>query len=99
MAHTWATAQDSAAFIAYAEDVPGGMTRGFLDSDARCEAFLGAMWVAPEYRGRGVGKGLVDAVRKWAIAQGAGVLKAWVSESNDGAREFYERLGFEATGI
>ena len=57
------------------------------------------MWVAPEYRGRGVGKGLVDAVRKWAEAQGVGVLKAWVSESNEGAEEFYERLGFKATGI
>jgi ribosomal protein S18 acetylase RimI-like enzyme len=59
---------------------------------------LYAMWVAPEARGAGVGRALVDAVVAWARARGCSRLVLSVTETNDGARHFYEACGFADTG-
>ena len=55
---------------------------------------LVAMWSDPRHRRAGVGRALVDAVVAWA--HGDRVV-LWVMRGNDGARAFYERLGFELT--
>ena len=59
---------------------------------------LYAMWVAPDARGAGVGRALVDAVIAWARARGCSSLVLSVTETNDGARRFYEACGFADTG-
>jgi ribosomal protein S18 acetylase RimI-like enzyme len=57
-----------------------------------------AMWVAPDARGAGVGRALVEAVARWARGRGCTRLVLTVTESNVGARRFYEACGFADTG-
>jgi len=59
---------------------------------------LVGMWVAPACRGQGVADQLVDAVCEVARQSGAASVTLWVTEVNDRARAFYQRLGFAPTG-
>jgi ribosomal protein S18 acetylase RimI-like enzyme len=61
-------------------------------------AHLYAMWVAPDARGSGVGRALVEAVVAWAVGRGCGRIVLSVTESNRSARRFYEACGFADTG-
>jgi ribosomal protein S18 acetylase RimI-like enzyme len=61
-------------------------------------AHVYAMWVAPDARGAGVGRALVDAVADWARDRGCDRLVLSVTESNQTARRFYQACGFEDTG-
>jgi len=61
-------------------------------------AHVYAMWVAPDARGAGVGRALLDAVAGWARDRGCDRLVLSVTESNETARCFYEECGFVDTG-
>ena len=87
-----------ATFVAEAEDGRlVGMARGHMTADPRVADLYG-MWVAPEARGRGAGRRLLDAVAGWARAQGALRLVLWVAEDRPEARALYARAGFVETG-
>jgi dihydropteroate synthase len=68
-----------------------------LAADARL-ANLYAMWVAPEARGRRVGRALVEAAHRWARFAGASSLALRVTVSNVAAYELYRHTGFVDTG-
>lgn len=70
---------------------PGG---GFLTPEP-C-GFVFDVWVAPEHRGKGLGKFLLTWAADWARERGYHKLKLEVAESNVGARRLYEELGFRA---
>lgn len=55
------------------------------------------MWVAPDFRGRGVGEALVAFGVDWCRQQGLDCV-LWVVEGNEAARRLYARCGFVATG-
>jgi ribosomal protein S18 acetylase RimI-like enzyme len=61
-------------------------------------AHLYAMWVAPDARGAGVGRALVEAVVAWARSRSCERLVLSVTETNEGARRLYEACGFADTG-
>ena len=61
-------------------------------------AYVYAMWVAPEARGAGVGRALVEAVAGWARGRGCERLVLRVTEANEPARRFYAACGFAETG-
>ena len=63
-----------------------------LDSGRRCE-ILGLV-VAPEVRGRGVGRQLVAAVEEWAVQLGLRQLAVRSNIVRTESHPFYERLGF-----
>ena len=89
----------SAAFLALDEQGRvAGMVAAYLDDGKATDAYVCAMWVAPESRNRGVGRLLVDEARHWLLESGATRVKAWVSDANAAAIGFYETLGFEPTG-
>ncbi len=56
---------------------------------------IGRVVVLPEYRHQGIGSIVVTECEKWATELGYG--KAIV-ESRDNKVEFYEKLGYKATG-
>lgn len=55
-----------------------------------------AMWTAPEHRGRGVGRAVLEHLL--AGTQPADRVRLWVADDNP-AERLYRALGFEPTGV
>lgn len=66
---------------------------------APTDAYLGLMILAPRLRGKGAGQALLAEVEARARATGAPVLYLAVLEANPRGRAFWERMGFQPTGI
>lgn len=90
----------NALYVAEAEDDGAwvGMAVGSRTGEEG-RAHLYGMWVDPAWRTRGVGARLVHEVIAWAGSWGARSMVLGVTETNDGAARFYERLGFADTGL
>ena len=63
------------------------------------DAYLGLQILAPEARGHGLGRVLLAEVETRARAAGAPQLYLAVLEANPKGRAFWEREGFQATGV
>lgn len=92
-----AMTRDGAIFIATVGRRAVGVAAGLPRPSPR-ERGLGAMWVAPAWRGRGVAPMLAAAVIGWARDQNCRRVGLWVPAENPRARAFYERQGFRPTG-
>jgi ribosomal protein S18 acetylase RimI-like enzyme len=84
--------ESQAAFLL--EDA--GMVGCFVADDPRV-VFLVGMWVAPERRGTGAARELVDHVLEWARAHNAERVALSVEGDNDRAARLYEKCGFVET--
>jgi GNAT superfamily N-acetyltransferase len=91
-------ADEVAVFAAVDGEHWVGMAGGQWYDREEGVAGLWGMWVDPAARGRGLGARLVAAVHEWAAGHGARVLRLGAVSGEGGPGEFYERLGFEATG-
>jgi GNAT superfamily N-acetyltransferase len=89
--------RNAAVFVATAGDGVAGAVAG-LYRDSAEDRGLGAMWVTPQWRGRGVAGMLVAAVAAWSRSGNAIRVGLWVPDDNARARRFYEREGFRVTG-
>lgn len=58
-----------------------------------------ALVVDEAARGTGVGAALVARAEQWARAAGAGAIHLTTAMHRDGAHAFYERVGYQATGL
>jgi GNAT superfamily N-acetyltransferase len=73
-----------------------GAVRGFAIVDMG-QANIWALFVAPGFEGRGIGRALHDAMLDWAFAQGTPRL--WLSTgAATRAQALYERAGWERAG-
>ncbi|MEN1785403.1 MAG: GNAT family N-acetyltransferase [Bacteroidota bacterium] len=59
-------------------------------------AYLGFMYIVPEYRGKGVIQKIIQTLKDWAIAVGLFEVRLTVYQNNDPAIRAYEKLGFES---
>ena len=75
-----------------------GLAMGRLDDEDPRVAGLYAMWVAPQARGTGAGRALVEAVIAWATERGARRLTTSVTEGNAAGAALYAAAGFADTG-
>ena len=57
-------------------------------------AYLGFMYVLPEYRGRGLNKKIIDALKNWAALQNINEFCLEVYYDNASAIRAYEKIGF-----
>jgi GNAT superfamily N-acetyltransferase len=88
--HVMFVAEDAARAV--------GLVFGLLDRERASVGRVGGMWVAPEARGRGAGRALLDAVVAWARRRGLARLELWVTEGNSPAALLYRSAGFAETG-
>lgn len=92
-------ARDESA-IFFAED-SSGEALGFVQLyptfssiDAYRTWLLSDLFTAPEARGRGVGRSLMDAARAFALSTGAKGMVLETATDNVGAQRLYESLGY-----
>jgi len=64
-----------------------------IQGDRHTQIFL--LYVAPEYRRRGIGSALMLHTEDWAKAQGQQQIGLHVFQSNQLALAFYQSLGYE----
>ena len=57
-------------------------------------SYLEELYVVPSLRGRGIGRGLLDAAMDAARAEGATHMELGTSENDEAARSLYESSGF-----
>ncbi|MFC7492315.1 MULTISPECIES: GNAT family N-acetyltransferase [unclassified Knoellia] len=63
--------------------------------DAGQEAYLAEFYVAPDHRGRGIGRAFLAEVLDHARARGAVYADLNTSEDDEAARHLYEDFGFD----
>lgn len=80
------------------DGTPVGTTTGAEYTAESGVAHVYAMWVAPDARGAGLGRALLDSVEAWARDRGCGRLALTVTETNATARSFYDTCGFVESG-
>jgi len=85
----WVANDAAGAFLGYVLLGAGG---GFLTPEP--VGFVFDVWVAPEHRGKGVGRHLMTWAIEWARSRGYRKMKLEVAETNDVARHLYESLGY-----
>ena len=57
--------------------------------------WIGLLLLAPEARGGGLGREVVEALASWAAGEGAVSIQLGVQSQNERALRFWRRLGFE----
>jgi ribosomal protein S18 acetylase RimI-like enzyme len=91
----------SVHLLARVQSRPIGMVGGYLGSDEGDEsvAVVFGMYVAREYRGRGIGRLLLSSLidRLSALPQ-ISTIRLGVTETQDPARALYESMGFQVIG-
>jgi ribosomal protein S18 acetylase RimI-like enzyme len=85
--------------VAEVEGHPAGMSVCVFDETDRSLCHLFAMWVAPEFRKRGVGRKLVGSAIEWMKSKGAKRAQLSVTEGNQAAFSLYTSFGFVDTGL
>ncbi len=58
-------------------------------------AYIADLVVLPQYRGRGLGRALLQRAEDYAVQQGATLLRIAVLAKNEVARNLYKQFGFE----
>lgn len=74
------------------------MARGSVSRDDPSDGYVTAVYVTPDWRGRGLARAVSVAVSAWARERHFARLLLHVADWNDAARRTYESLGFAATG-
>jgi GNAT superfamily N-acetyltransferase len=88
--------------LAFADDAAIGIAVcfvGFSTFRARPLLNIHDLAVLPPYRGKGVGRALLQAAEDYARRQGYCRLTLEVLESNAGARALYRRFGFDDSTV
>ncbi|MDQ0317218.1 GNAT family N-acetyltransferase [Amorphus orientalis] len=91
---------DLVATYGFAGAVVRGLLAGLLERE--CEPgtlLMDGIFVEPDARGRGVGKALLQAVERHAVASRLGHIRLDVIDTNPRARALYEREGFREKSV
>ena len=58
-------------------------------------AYLGCMYVHPGFRGRGINRRIIEALKQWSIKNGISEWRLDVYVENEQAIRAYEKIGFK----
>jgi len=84
--------------IAYADSKAIGslmLTREWSDWTDRWYLWIQSVYVAPDYRGRGVYKAMYSKVKETAEAEGISTIRLYVDKTNLRAQSVYQKLGMQ----
>ncbi len=84
-----------ASDILVGRDASGRITGSVMVGHDGHRGWLYYVSAAPEARGTGVGRRMVDAAEAWLQQRGIVKVQLMVRETNTAVVSFYERLGFE----
>jgi len=96
--YLFGTKKYAEVLIAYYEKVPVGMALFFHNYSTfvgKPGIYLEDLYVKPEYRGKGIGKGLLIELIKIANKRNCGRVEWAVLDWNQSAIDFYKKLGAE----
>ncbi len=96
-ADSTAQGSDRATFIAFSDDAPIGIAALYRLPDEPDSGEVLQVWVAPEYRGTGVARDLMDAIFKWAGDNSFRAIIVRITNENTRALRFYRKCGFAFT--
>lgn len=75
-----------------------GLACGSVFDDRGGRPFVFSVYVAPDFRGRGLADDLLQRVEGWAREQGHPALFLYVHQANARAAAFYQHRGYHFTG-
>lgn len=84
--------------LAMCNDNPAGLAWARIEPADPSLANLFQMWVAPEFRGRGLGAQLLQSAISWARIQSAAELHLGVTVGDTPAARLYRAAGFQPHG-
>ena len=93
-----AHARSELPLVARSGDEAIGLAWARIDTAAPEAAYLYQVWVAPEHRGAGAGRLLLEAAVAWARTMGARYLALDVTCGDTPAVRLYTRAGFRISG-
>jgi ribosomal protein S18 acetylase RimI-like enzyme len=85
--------------IALVDDQPAGCGYARIETSKHYlrhpqHAYLGFMYVLPEYRGKGINKLIISALKSWSAGKGVVEMRLEVYVNNVRAIAAYEKAGF-----
>ena len=94
-------------FVQFVAREPAGPAMGLVEAALRSDyvngtdsspvAFLEGIFVAPQFRGRGVARALVQAVERWALGCGCSEFASDAALDNERSHAMHRALGFVET--
>jgi RimJ/RimL family protein N-acetyltransferase len=85
---------DRATYLAFTDGTPIGIAALYRIAGQTDVGEVLQVWMASEFRGKGVAWNLMDAVFEWAGANGFHTINAAITEGNTRALKFYSKYGF-----
>ncbi len=87
---------DNCAFVALSNGKIIGWIHGFKTVRIETKSFveIGGLVVDENYRGKGVGKKLIDRIKQWCVEQEVCSLRVRCNTKRKEAHQFYLTLGF-----
>src|SRR5690242_6240437 len=93
----WRTLLDHADWsIARVDGAPVGLVCVTREPDTQ-RSYIESLWVAPDYRGAGLGRLMLTTILDGLRAEGAATAFLWVLDGNGDAMSLYKRVGFVST--
>jgi ribosomal protein S18 acetylase RimI-like enzyme len=93
-ADSTACGPDRATFLAFSDELPIGIVALYRLRRGSDTGELMQMWIAPEYRGRGIAKRMMDAAFQWAGNNQFRAIVVKVARNNARALKLYREYGF-----
>jgi GNAT superfamily N-acetyltransferase len=87
---------DARVFVAEVSGTVAGRVHAAIAQHIESDPFvtIGGMVVDERFRGRGVGRALMQRVEAWAAERGCGLVRLSSSMTRTGAHRFYQQLGY-----
>jgi ribosomal protein S18 acetylase RimI-like enzyme len=93
-----AEGEETATLLALQGEDAIGLVGAYRNEEDRLLYHVIAMWVAPEQRGSGLGRGLLTAIEEWIAGAGGTTVQLDVADTAKEAVSLYESSGYVPDG-